>query len=589
MSEDHGHSDCQCSQNIDFFEQILNGKNPLEDWLKKEIEKLLPNDLKYFVKLFDIIYDDNSKQSEINIVAPDKLERNHTVGNDMIINTKTMNDNIITGSCKNAIIDYSAKEDHNMNVKAGKTMTYNYACADYNSNLTIGKKKYVMQPVKIDEEGGKTIFVYVLDGDDNNDNDNDDDNDNDNDNGGDNNNKKVAFFSDPSKAYTYFLGAVHSYNAQANVLKKEASKKSPLQAAFSRFTITPFFFPPTNVYNLAADYAICSSAASIAKYASDNAKAANTSLIAVIKNTAFTVLQSYLVQSASDAGYAAADAALACYAAVTNAVIDTRGRAVAINAAFIAAVNATLAANSVTTTFSNNSLDRPKKPKNLSIYPIDPISIPKPNVTNNPLAFYKAAAATAANNNVASVTEAANAAATALKNSINLTGFNNSYLIQCAKDDMNAAYAIGLQVYCNPIGKDATTNATNAFQAAQDCYNALISAYVQGLTKPIQFRNLTSQGLSDGQNAGWTQGFDDGQTIAAGNTITDAGSGSYPVPTLEIITDDATFAANTAATNDDYSSTSIEYLEYVTAFKIGFIGAYLSGYVYYTSVYILNN
>jgi hypothetical protein len=53
MPGEEGHSDCQCPQNLDFFGQILNGKNPLEDWLKKEIEKLLPNDLKIFVKLFD--------------------------------------------------------------------------------------------------------------------------------------------------------------------------------------------------------------------------------------------------------------------------------------------------------------------------------------------------------------------------------------------------------------------------------------------------------------------------------------------------------------------------------------------------------
>jgi len=584
MSGDHGHSDCKCSQNIDFLGQIFNRKNPLEDWIKKEIEKLLPEDLKNFVKLFDFNYDDNSKKGEIVFNAIDSKE-NKVIDNDMLVNTKIKNNYSNFATSKNAFQDYSAIQNTTMNVKSGEKMTFNYKCSEYENNLMIGNNKYVMKPVKIDEEGGKTIFVYVLDGDGDGDDDNDDDNDNDNDNGGDNNNKKVAFFSDPGNAYTYFLGAVHSYIAQANVLKKEASKKSPLQAAFSRFTITPFFFPPTNVYNLAADYAICSSAASIAKYASDNANAANTSLIAVIKNN-FTVLKPYLVQSASDAGYAAADAALACYAAVTNAVIDTRGRAVAINAAFIAAANATLAANSVTTTFSNNSLDRPSKPRNLSI---DPISIPKPNVTNNPLDFYKAAAATAANNNVASVTDAANAAATALNSSINLTDFDNSYLIQCAKDDMNAAYAIGLQVYCNPIGKDATTNASNAFQAAQDCYNALNSAKVTGLTQLIKYQNLTPQGLSDGQNAGWTQGFDDGQTIAAGNTITDAGSGSYPVPTLEIITDDATFAANTAATNDDYSSNSYEYPVYVTAFKIGFIGAYLSGYVYYTSVYILNN
>jgi len=163
MPGEEGHSDCKCSQNIDFFEQILNGKNPLEDWLKKEIEKLLPNDLKYFVKLFDIIYDDNSKQSEINIVAPDKLERNHTVGNNMIINTKIMNDYINTGFSKNAIMKYTVTDDHIMDVKAGKTMTYNYSCADYNSNLMIGNNKYVMKAVNLQDLIGKEFYVYVKD------------------------------------------------------------------------------------------------------------------------------------------------------------------------------------------------------------------------------------------------------------------------------------------------------------------------------------------------------------------------------------------------------------------------------------------
>lgn len=164
MPEDEGHSGCKCSQNMDFFEQILNGKNPLEEFLKKEIVKLLPDDLKNFVKLFDVKYDDNSKQSEMNFLAKDNIRRENRIGNDMIINTKIMNDYSNTVITRNVNLDYTSTDHHKMDVNAGKTMTYNYTCRNYKNTLTIDNKKYFMKEVEYKD--GTKGFGYVLDVDD---------------------------------------------------------------------------------------------------------------------------------------------------------------------------------------------------------------------------------------------------------------------------------------------------------------------------------------------------------------------------------------------------------------------------------------
>jgi hypothetical protein len=134
MSVDDGHSDCKCSQNMDFFEQILKGKNPLEEWFKNEVLKILPDDVRNFAKLFDVNYDDKLKKSTMNLASNDHAE-NKRVDNDMSINTKILNNYINIASAKNAIMDYTSTDDHMMDVKAGKTMTYNYTCNKYNSNL----------------------------------------------------------------------------------------------------------------------------------------------------------------------------------------------------------------------------------------------------------------------------------------------------------------------------------------------------------------------------------------------------------------------------------------------------------------------
>lgn len=162
MLGDHGHSDCKCSQNIDFLGQIFNRKNPLEDWIKKEIEKLLPEDIINFINLFNIKYDNTSKKGEIVLNAIDSKE-NKVIENDMLVNTKIKNNYSNFATSRNAFQDYTAIQNSTMNVKSGEKMTFNYKCGEYESNLMIGNDKYVMKAVNLQDLIGKEIYVYVKD------------------------------------------------------------------------------------------------------------------------------------------------------------------------------------------------------------------------------------------------------------------------------------------------------------------------------------------------------------------------------------------------------------------------------------------
>jgi hypothetical protein len=51
------------------------------------------------------------------------------------------------------------EHDRIFDIKAGKKLTYKYTCDDYNSNLKIGEKKYVMKEIVAKD---KKILVYVL-------------------------------------------------------------------------------------------------------------------------------------------------------------------------------------------------------------------------------------------------------------------------------------------------------------------------------------------------------------------------------------------------------------------------------------------
>jgi hypothetical protein len=162
MAGDHGHSDCKCSQNIDFLGQIFNRKNPLEDWIKKEIEKLLPEDIINFINLFNIKYDNTSKKGEIFLNAKDSKE-NKVIDNVMLVNTKIKNNYSNFAISKNAFQDYTAIQNSTMNVNSGEKMTFNYKCGGYENNLMIGNDKYVMKAVNLQDLIGKEIYVYVKD------------------------------------------------------------------------------------------------------------------------------------------------------------------------------------------------------------------------------------------------------------------------------------------------------------------------------------------------------------------------------------------------------------------------------------------
>lgn len=162
MTGDHGHSDCKCSQNIDFLGQIFNRKNPLEDWIKKEIEKLLPEDIINFINLFNIKYDNTSKKGEIFLNAKDSKE-NKVIDNDMLVNTKIKNNYSNFATSRNAFQDYTAIQNTTMNVNSGEKMTFNYKCGKYENNLMIGNDKYVMKAVNLQDLIGKEIYVYVKD------------------------------------------------------------------------------------------------------------------------------------------------------------------------------------------------------------------------------------------------------------------------------------------------------------------------------------------------------------------------------------------------------------------------------------------
>jgi len=177
MSGEEGHSDCKCSQNIDFFEQILNRKNPLEEWFKNQVEKMLPEDLRNFARSLEIIEDTKNNKTTYTQNFHN-FDQKLNVKGDNNRNENFDKDYTHVAESNNAIRQFRTKGHNKLDVRSDGDINRNYStpgectlnvgCAKYNSALTVGDKKYVMKHITLDDLFKNELYVYVLDNNHNN-------------------------------------------------------------------------------------------------------------------------------------------------------------------------------------------------------------------------------------------------------------------------------------------------------------------------------------------------------------------------------------------------------------------------------------
>jgi len=169
MPGEEGHSDCKCSQNIDFFEQILNGKNPLEDWLKKEIEKLLPTPIRKLARTLEIIEDtENNKTTYThnfsnfnhNLNVNGDCNTNMNINKNYIFDVESNHRDTSFKTTGHNNLDIHAAGDINREYLTPGEINFDMKCLTYQNKLTIDTKKYVMKEVEYKD--GSMGFGYVL-------------------------------------------------------------------------------------------------------------------------------------------------------------------------------------------------------------------------------------------------------------------------------------------------------------------------------------------------------------------------------------------------------------------------------------------
>jgi hypothetical protein len=165
----HNNSGCSCNKIDELWSQIFN---PLEDIVKKEIEKFLPDSLQILSKTLEAIEDlENNKMTFTN-TYPNFIQ-NLNINGDSNSNISIDKDYNCVGESNNANRKFKTKGHNKLHVRSDGDInriystpgecTLNVGCAKYNSTLTVGDKKYVMKHITLDDLFNNELYVYVLD------------------------------------------------------------------------------------------------------------------------------------------------------------------------------------------------------------------------------------------------------------------------------------------------------------------------------------------------------------------------------------------------------------------------------------------
>jgi hypothetical protein len=170
MPEGEGHSDCKCSQNMDFLGQILNGKNPLEKWIKNEVEKLLPDDLRNLARSLEVIEDTKNNKTTFTHVFP-TFNQNLNVKGDCNTNMNIKQDYIFDVESNHRETSFKTNGHNNLDIHATGDINREYItpgeinfdmkCRTYQNKLMVDTTKYVMKEVEYKD--GRKGYGYVLD------------------------------------------------------------------------------------------------------------------------------------------------------------------------------------------------------------------------------------------------------------------------------------------------------------------------------------------------------------------------------------------------------------------------------------------